>query len=398
MSSRRETLAAAGGGLLVGLAGCSGVASQPDEPPTPDDGPDPDPENHIHGADGAWSSFGCNAGNTREVADGQAPVDGVTERWRVEVGDLNRAEPVVADGRVFHRLGGEDLVVYDAADGTELWRATDARTLPLVHDDTVYVGGVGHVRALAVEDGTERWRTEFDTPGPVATPATHGGDELLVGADEHVHRLTATTGEVEWSRRLFGRVVGPAAIYKAHFACVVTEAGKLYALDPEGTGWGEWDLPSRPQAPPTAHSDGVYVNCLDSRTYGISLENTSQLDIDWSAETGWANAGLAVNKYLYAAGTRGLVAIDPETGEERWTHDTGDWRHTAPALARDTLFVGGDALYAFDPTPSVGSGPALRFEHSLYGPVNAPVLDDGVLYVTAKTDESTAHLLALEAA
>jgi outer membrane protein assembly factor BamB len=389
-------LAALGTAATVGVAGCAATGPTPDDPPTPGNEPDTDPGDHVHGATGAWSSFGCNAGNTREVADGQAPVAGVTERWRVEVGGLNRAEPVVADGRVFLRRGGDTLVVYDAADGSELWR-TGAETLPLVREDTVYVGGVNHLRALDAADGSERWRTEFDVPASVATPATHDGDDLLVPAGESVHWVNADTGEVDWSRRLFGRVVGPAAFYQGHLAVVATEAGKVYALDDSGTGWGEWSLPARPQAPPTTDTDGIYVNCLDSSTYGISLENAPRLDVDWSVHTGWANAGLAVNTHLYVAGTGGLTAIDPEDGSERWTHDTGDWRHTAPALARDTLFVGGDALYAFDPTPSGGDGPARRFSESFEGAVNAPVLDDGVLYVVAKTGADAHHLLALEA-
>lgn len=127
----------------------------------------------------------------------------------------------------------------------------------------------------------------------------------------------------------------------------------------------------------------------------MHLEIAPCLDVDWSVETGWADAGLAVSSAVYTAGTDGFVAVDPESGERLWTHDVGDWRHTAPTLVRDTLFVGGDALYAFDPTPSgADDGPALRFERSFHGAVNAPVLDDGVLYVLAETDEETHHLLA----
>jgi outer membrane protein assembly factor BamB len=114
-----------------------------------------------------------------------------------------------------------------------------------------------------------------------------------------------------------------------------------------------------------------------------------------------ANGGLAVNGNLYASGTNGLHAIDPESGEQLWTKDTGDWRYTAPVLARDTLFVGGDKLFAFDPTPSSSpfseDGPALRFEKSFHGRVGpGPILDDGVLYVVAQTGNETYQLVALE--
>ncbi|WP_439027464.1 hypothetical protein [Haloarchaeobius sp. DT45] len=71
-----------------------------------------------------------------------------------------------------------------------------------------------------------------------------------------------------------------------------------------------------------------------------------------------------------------------------------------PALARDTLFVGGDKLYALDPTTDGGmlgsGGPAKRWEKSFHGEVGpGPVVDDGTIYVVAETAEAAYHLLAL---
>ena len=186
MPSRRQLLATSGAALTGVLAGCAGEPT-PDEPPAPEDGPDPEPDDHIFGADGSWSSFGCNAANNRQIADDHAPVDGVTERWRIPVGDFDYGEPAVADGRVFLLRGGEELVAYDAADAEELWRAP-ARSRPLVHDDTVYVGGDDRLFAYRASDGTERWRLELETDAPVGTPATHGGEWLLVPDGEYVHR------------------------------------------------------------------------------------------------------------------------------------------------------------------------------------------------------------------
>jgi outer membrane protein assembly factor BamB len=112
---------------------------------------------------------------------------------------------------------------------------------------------------------------------------------------------------------------------------------------------------------------------------------------------------MAVHGDLYVAGTGGLTAIDPETGEKRWGHETGTRRNTAPVVGRDTLFVGGDALYAFDPTPGAGplasGGPALRYSKEFAGPVGpGPVVDDGRLYVVAETGDRDRELLAFDPA
>lgn len=309
------------------------------------------------------------------------------------VGDFDRFEPVVAGDRVYLLRGGEELAVYDIEDGSELWNRP-ARSHPLVRDDTVYVGDFETLYAYRVSDGTERWRLSFDVSGAVGTPATHGGERLFVPAGESVHAVEASTGRREWSRQLFGQVMGPAA--SSGYAMVfATEAAEVVALGTDGTGIARWRLPAEPRRPPVADSDGVFVPCLDGETYAMVMDSTPRFDVDWSVETGWSD-GLAVGQNLYAAGDRGLVAVDPESGERLWTHDIGDWIQTAPALGRDTLFCGGDALYAFDPTLSGGSGPALRFEESLGGRVNAPVIDDGSLYVIAETGEMDWHLFAFD--
>ncbi|WP_137285184.1 PQQ-binding-like beta-propeller repeat protein [Halorussus salinisoli] len=396
MPSRRTFLAALG---ATTLAGCTTLAgSTPDEPPEPGVDELPTPEKHVYGANGDWSSFGCNAGNTRAVGDGKAPTDGVTERWRVEIPQLRQHEPIVAGGRVYQLSDG--LRVLDTADGSELWRNAEIRTLPLVREGRLYAGTTDGLVALDPETGESRWKRTFGENASVRAPATYAGERLYAPADETLFALDPETGEVDWSRELFGRLLGSPAVYSGHYVAVASEAGKLFLVGPDGVGAGEWNLPATPKAPPTADTDAVYVNCLDGRTYGIVLENAPRRGIDWKTETGWASGGLAAKKYFYANGTSGLHALDPDTGEKRWRFDTGDWRHTAPALGRDTLFVGGDALYALDPTPKsvpLADGPAVRFERSFHGRVGpGSTLDDGVLYVVAQTGESAYHLLALE--
>ncbi len=392
MPSRRTFLAL---GVTTMFTGCMTKADDPSKAGVDEQ---PDPTRHIYGANGEWSSFGCNASNTRSISDGKAPVDGVSERWRVEVPQLMYDEPIVSNGRIFLSIP-DRLDVYDVRDGSELWtKEIEPYSTPLVRDGTVYVGDSDRLLALDAKTGETKWKRTFDARGVVLSPATAGGEHLYVPVGETVYRVDAKTGDIAWSRRLFGTILG-SPLCSMTGLTVTTEAGKLYSLDRDGTGYAEWKLPSKPQAPPTADTDGIYVNCLDSKTYGIRTERTPRLNVDWHVETGWANGGLAVGKHLYASGTGGLRAIDLESGDQLWKRDTGNWRYTAPVLGRDTLFVGGDKLFAFDPTPSTGplsGGPALRFEKSFHGRVGpGPVLNDGVLYVVAQTGEESYHLLAL---
>ncbi|MFC7138195.1 PQQ-binding-like beta-propeller repeat protein [Halobaculum litoreum] len=253
MPSRRRYLATLGSGAVAAVAGCSSAIGRPTASEPPDAATPPlDADRQVHGSDGRWSSFGCNAGNTRSVHGihaGEAPVDGVSEDWRVEVPGLQRRAPVVADGRVF--LPGRDAMrVFDAADGTELWRVAGVGDHPVVRGDTVYVADRldRAVRALAVDGGGERWSVSVDAP-PVG-PTQYPGAPLIVGAGETVHALDPASGDEQWTRRVFGRVLRSPPVCKGFAVAVATEAGEVSLLD-QRTGEGLWRyrLPSPPTCP-----------------------------------------------------------------------------------------------------------------------------------------------------
>ncbi|WP_335998760.1 PQQ-binding-like beta-propeller repeat protein [Halorientalis halophila] len=382
------------------LAGCSSLLGSPDPDDPPPSGVDelPNPEDSVSGANGEWSSFGCNAANTRSVGDGRAPVDHVTERWRVEVPQTTYREPVVSGGRVF-QVNPEALQVLDSSDGSELWTDPDAETVPLVRGGVAYVSTGDAVRALDAESGDRLWERRPEGRGRVSAPSTHAGDELVCGAGERVFSLDPANGDVLWRRQVFGGVRDHAAVWMGHGAVLATEAGMVYLLGDGGSGVWRWQLPAPPTAPPTTDTDSIYVPCRDGTTYALDVEGSAR-DVRWEAETRMVERGLClVDGLVLAANGFQILAVDPESGDKRWELEIGDWRHTAPAFGRDTVFVGGDRLRALDPTPgdSAAGGPALRFEREFIGRVGpGPVLDDGTLYVVAQVAEETYALLALE--
>ena len=396
MPSRRQFMSAVAAGALGTVAGCTGSADEPPEATTPA----LDPENHVSGADRNWSSFGGNAANTREVHDGQAPVDGVTERWRVAVprSQYNEGTPVVADGRVY--LPGEELRVFDAADGTERWRASGIRTAPVVRDGVVYGSDTAAeaVVALDADSGARLWTQPVDARP--RGPSMYPGDSLVVGVGESVHALDPETGTRRWTEELFGTVLSHPPT-NGETVVVATTAGELVLLDPrDGAGIARWRLPAPTATPPVVDVHDVYVNCEDGTTYAYRGRRGAPGTARWSVDTGVASDGVTVASGLVCAGTGSdLHAVDAESGDVQWTHDIGDWGATAPAVGRDTLFVGGDRLWALDPTSAGGrltDSPGVRFERGFAGRVGpGPVLDDGTLYVVAETGPESEHLLAL---
>jgi outer membrane protein assembly factor BamB len=356
----------------------------------------------VYGADGEWSSFGANAGNTREIFDGKAPVDGVEERWRVPAPGLTHQAPIAAGDRVY-QPHHDELRVYDAADAAELWTAPGVDRQPLVRDGTAYVSTGSGVGALDAATGRERWFRKFETAGQVTSPAMMGDGWLFAGVGETLHRLDPASGETLWKRRLFGQILDGLASFNGYYVAAVTEAGMAYLLTPDGLGAQNWRLPEAPVTGASADSDNVYVSCRNGVTYALGGGSDLSGAVLWTAETGAARLGIGVSQGLVVvANGQEIHAIDAESGERRWKHRMGDWPNTAPAFGRDTMFVGGDRLWAFDPTPEAPpfvGGPAVRFENRFHGRVGpGPILNDGVLYVIAQTGPEAYHLLALDAA
>lgn len=118
--------------------------------------------------------------------------------WHLEVGGDVVSSPAVADGTCY--VGADAIYAVDAASGDVRWQvdlpeATYwSNSSPAVVDGVVYVGsGVlgreGRVHALDADDGTERWREEFDEP-VFSSPAVVDGGLYVV--DDRLRSFTAT--------------------------------------------------------------------------------------------------------------------------------------------------------------------------------------------------------------
>jgi outer membrane protein assembly factor BamB len=183
---------------------------------------------------------------------------------------------------------------------------------------------------------------------------------------------------------------------------VVVRCQRGQQSQPRGQrGIRQWQLPSVPKSPPVVGREAAYINCRDGKTYALGGETESPNTVAWTADTGWAAYGIAIARgHVFTAATE-LTAIDADSGSVAWTHPTGEWEVTAPVYARDTIFVGGDQLYALDPTPggSTADGPAVRYTRDLGDRVGpGPVIDDGRLYVIAGPEDGQPELIAFDGA
>lgn len=265
---------------------------------------------------------------------------------------------------------------------------------PAVVDGTVYAGVTrrkgpsdeivgGAVVALDAETGEVQWRHESDCWG-FQTPAVTAGNVFVADSGGHVTALSVVTGEERWQQSVGSKTTFPSEVAVADRVYVSGE--QTYALDPadgsvvwtndglvrpsvdgaqvlgydrrdgqhvlvavdavDGNELWETPLPGSDaggvkDSPPVA-ADGVtlgLVGGIDS-VYAVSSTDGTEL---------WDDAGdgmnrpvlsdeLAVGAAMYGPGVH---AHEAETGDEVWSTDKME--ATGLTLAGDTLYVTRDA-------------------------------------------------------
>ena len=132
-------------------------------------------------------------------------------------------------------------------EGRRAWSVplgTPTRSVPVVVDDVIYIGGHFTLLALDAHTGHSRW--EIRTTGPVHTSLAVAGEQLYVGLqDWRVLALDRKTGQTRWEFQMQNPVAGSAAV--AHgMVYIGSMDGFLYALD-AATGKRIWQFKTQEQ-------------------------------------------------------------------------------------------------------------------------------------------------------
>lgn len=169
---------------------------------------DPADGNRVWSAEGSYQSVYREGDTlTAYTSDGRETVafDPATgaERWSWTDAMIHERAPT------FGLSFGGELTVVDLRTGEARWSlsaGTDQRPVT-VDDDTLYVAVAEESRtrllALALADGSERWRREL--PPGADDGALHDGRLYVTSGDRStvtVHALEPTSGEERWSRQI----------------------------------------------------------------------------------------------------------------------------------------------------------------------------------------------------
>jgi outer membrane protein assembly factor BamB len=332
--------------------------------------------------------------------------DSGKERWSFDAAAPIGSSPAVYAGAVF--FASRDNVVYavDRLSGDFIWWAVMGEDLPfewgregwdyytsspVVVDSTLLIGsGDGHVYALDVETGAERWR--FATEGRIrSSPAVADGVVYVGSADGNLYALELETGELEWRFETEGSALASADFGFDRKTIQSSPAvaggtvyfgsrdGAMYAVD-AGNGELRWRVSEGPSwmvSSPAVSDGAVYAGWSDALIFhAVDASTGEEL---WRFDVGDRvfSSPTVVGATVYVGTLSGqLLAIDKNTGQERWRYGLGEWIASSPTVADGVVYFGSDdgAVYALYEAEGAAPQPAVFWDAdsmslALYGSV-----------------------------
>jgi len=326
-------------------------------------------------------------------------------RWQREFDAEIVGPATVVDGTVFvHDTTGQ-LSAVGSGDGELLWTAStgdSGGTPAVVVDGTVYITGysaeadspAGRVRAFDAGSGSRRWSQPFEGVG--AQTVSDGTVYLRTPSD--LRALAAADGTERWR---FGPLDPPRRFPVVAGETVLSRSvdGGLSAVS-AATGGLLWEYPVewRPGGLPAVAEGTAFFSIEgfgpdEGRVHAVDLETGEPR---WTVETGVSPLGLTVDGGRLFAGTaEGVRAFDTATGEQLWRVETGE--SVSPTVADGQLLFGTTAgLRVLD----AETGEPVRTVETGGRVVFTPVVVDGTAFVPGlderRAEEPVGRLYAIE--
>ena len=371
--SRRTILASLG---TATFSGCVSDEAKGTQQPTSRSYPKP-PES----IDSEWPMPAHDAGLSNGTSQVTGPTESVAELWQVATG-TTLSGPVVANEILF--TGGSDGTVFafDAQTGQERWQQSVGSTAftPWAVNDSLVVPTETAIVVLDASDGTEKWRVETPSrddntnkAGKVERPtilvASHGVYWISNGENPVVVSLALEDGSEQWrteihdpwTRRLFaseeavfistsdnGRVPWTLAAETGEVLDKPAEPGAdfkderfyrdgtIYAVDQMfGTiqasaaddNGHSWDQALSPGIYAlSGDKQRVYINVSDGEEPGLYALSVTDGTVEWSTEltSEHVNRPVVAGESVLVDADDKLHCFDPADGTERWTRPSDD--------------------------------------------------------------------------
>jgi len=282
--------------------------------------------------------------------------------WNNSIGGTGGVStPAIAGDRVFVGSCSGDMTCVNAGNGTTIWNITidpdpgyyGVASSPLIYDEVVYVVSHSDGTVHAIDfDGNELWTYSALGNSNKYMSAATDGSRIFFGGGNAMHCVDIENRTVTWKYPVSRMVTTTPAVENGivYFATGKGEK-KLYAVNAT-TGDLVWSRYLYGTISSPAISNGrIYIGDDDWRLNCFNASNGSEI---WNQTLGGrcrsspvVAGGMVYTAANYGAGT--VYCFDADCGTPKWSYDTGEFVMAQPSVSDGILFVGSDTgyLYAF---------------------------------------------------
>lgn len=173
------------------------------------------------------------------------------------------------------------------------------------------------------------------------------------GSPERLHfqnRVIVPPFRLDWEYNAGGGFAANAIVSKGNVLFVSTLHGEVHLINAEtGARIGRINFGEPISGSPVLHDDLIIVPLSDGN-YTLVAYDLRKGERSWQKKLGPVETSpLLHGETLFVLTRQGkLLALDPETGEERWTHSTNEMTASSPAAKDEHVYVAtrAGALYA----------------------------------------------------
>jgi len=326
-----------------------------------------------------WAMWGMDLQQRRYVADAPRQAEGRLV-WSVDLGTPTRSVPVIADEVIY--VGGHfQVIALDVATGHILWETPTTgpvHTSPAVAGNNLYFG-LQDWRVLALDRRTGKPLWEFTMQGPVSGSAAVAQGMVYIGSmDGCLYALDAATGKLIWKFKAQDQTLSPPAL-EADTLFVSSSDGSLYSLNARtGQRWLRFRTPDRLQDSPVVANGLVYFPS-GGQIYAVAAEAREipaqyQLTLVWAQFWLWQfpvprPPGQPGGMWRFSPRQRpgGIISTPAVAPEALYVGDTNGYFYAREALK-------GEELWQFKAAGPIMASPVIVGPRVYFGAL------DGFLY------------------
>ena len=335
-----------------------------------------------------WPMFGLNPARTRYL-----PAKGVNPPfrllWHYSEKPLLEFPPIYARGKLYAVNNNGNAFALDADTGKVLWERQIGRlnaSSPAYQRERLYIVNLvpGHIVKLDARSGRVLWKRSL--PGRAESSPLVLGHTVFFGCEDgNLYALSTRNGHLRWSTQLGGPIKSAPAFrdgvlyvgdYGGYMNAVRASNGKLlWQSGSLGPGFG---AAGAFYSTPAVAFGRVYAGNNDGRVYSYDQRDGT---LAWTHSTGgYVYSGPAVASTdrtpptVYIGSFDGnIYALNAKNGETRWSHSAG-------GQVVGSLSAVGNIVYAseFNHTSTNGFSmrtgrPVFHYKTGAY----TPVISDG---------------------